>query len=160
MLQQSYLVVLINENSKRRYDYEKTISISLIVLLLALLALPAYAAETEPQSDIGLKFTHIWSMGASLNITSTGKAECEGFVNASSDEYTAVLTVTLQKSTGSGWTNLKSWEGSGSGHSGLIVGGNYFVGRGTYRVCVTANIYSSSGALLETASYYSVEKTY
>jgi len=99
-------------------------------------------------------------MGASLNITSAGKAECEGFVNAASDDYTAVLTVTLQKSTGSGWTNLKSWEGSGSGQSGLIVGGNYYVGRGTYRVCVTANIYSTSGALLETASYYSAEKTY
>jgi len=139
---------------------KKTISIFLAVFLVFSLALPAYAADAQPQSDVSLRFTHIWSLGAYLSISSAGKADCEGIVTASSDEYTAVLTVTLQKSTSSGWTNIKSWESSGSGQSGLIVGGSYYVARGTYRVCSTAKIYSSSGTLLETASYYSSEKTY
>lgn len=142
---------------------KKTISVILTATVLAVifLAIPAYAADDNglsTKSVILPQFTFIWSMSAGLNIDSTGKATCSGSVVPASDTYTAYLTVSLQKSTSSGWSTIKSW--TGSGYSGLIVEGYYYVTSGTYRVCSTAQIYSSTGALLETESFYSAVKTY
>ncbi len=141
----------------------KKIIIILAVFMVLLLPVTAFAEDTnnfETGNVITPMFKYIWSLSASLDINKWGKAECVGSVDASSDKYTAELTVSLQQYTGSSWKSIKSWSGSGSGQSGVIVGGYYYVGSGTYRVCSTAKIYNSSGDLLENESYCSAEKTY
>ncbi|NLH02305.1 MAG: hypothetical protein GX488_10540 [Clostridiales bacterium] len=141
---------------------KKTISICLALFLAIFMTVPAFAAGTgsyTAESVMSPKFTYIWSMSAGLDISSSGKARCSGSVDASSNSYTAELTVSLQKYTSSGWTTIKSWNGSGSGQ-GLIVENYYYVSNGTYRVCSMAKIYNSAGKLLETQSFYSAEETY
>jgi len=147
---------------KEVFIMKKTISIFLAMFLAILMTVPAFAADSggyTAESVMSPKFTYIWSISAGLDISSAGKALCAGSVDASSNSYTAELTVSLQKNTSSGWTTIKSWNGSGSGQ-GLIVENYYYVSKGTYRVCSTAKIYNSAGTLLETQSLYSAEKTY
>ncbi|MDO9534518.1 MAG: hypothetical protein Q7J85_04115 [Bacillota bacterium] len=142
---------------------KKLIIISLVSFILIFSAIPVYAAETaklSTESDIAPQFTAIWSMGAGLSIDSWGKAICSGFVTPQSNSYSSELTVSLQKSTGSGWSTIKSWSESGVGFAGVIIEGHHYVASGTYRVCSTAKIYNSSGTLLETESFYSAERTY
>lgn len=140
---------------------KKRISICLTILIVILLAVPAYAAETSSyttESVVSPQFTYIWQMSAGLGINSSGKAHCSGSVDVASI-YTSHLTVSLQKNTDGSWATIKSWTGTGAG-LGLIVEGDYYVSQGTYRVCTTAKVYNSSGTLLETESIYSTEKTY
>jgi len=143
---------------------KKTICAFLTVFTAFFMVVPAYAAVDKSsfkvESAIMPQFKYIWSISAGLGIDSAGKAHYSGSVDAASDSYTAYLTVSLQKQTSSGWSTVKSWSDSGSGQSGLTVEGYYYVGHGTYRVCSTAKIYSDSGDLLETASFFSAERTY
>ena len=99
-------------------------------------------------------------MSATLNINSSGKAQCGGTVNPSNNSYTSYLTVSLQQSTSGGWTTIKSWSGSGTGVAGVNLCNYWYVINGTYRVRTTASVYSSAGTLLETASLYSAIKIY
>lgn len=141
---------------------KKTISICLTVLMVFLLAVPAYAAETSNftvESVMSPQYTYIWLLSAGLGIDSAGQAHYSGSVDSASYTYNANLTVSLQKYTNNGWSTVKSWSDSGP-CQGLIVEGYYYVDRGRYRVCSTAQILSSTGTLLETASYYSAERTY
>ncbi|MEN6327567.1 MAG: hypothetical protein ABFD18_15355 [Syntrophomonas sp.] len=78
-----------------------------------------------------------------------------GLASAYDSSHTTRLTVGLQKSTGSGWSTIKSWSASATGISIAAVEENYYVVYGTYRVCATARIYNSSGTLLESKSLYS-----
>lgn len=118
-----------------------------------------YSVSTK-SGIISPQFTAILSMSAGLSINSSGKATCAGSVTPSNDTYTADMTVSLEKSTGNGWSTIKSWTGSGTGYFGVVIDAYYYVTSGTYRVCTTAKIYNSSGTLLETESFYSAERTY
>ena len=141
---------------------KKIISFCLIMCLSMLITVPIFAADASSYTTedmISPKFTHIWSISAGLDISPTGKARCSGSVDASSITGTPNLTISLQKSSGSGWKTIKSWTDSGPGQ-GLIIEKYYYVGYGTYRVCSTAKIYDSAGKLLETQSFYSAEETY
>ncbi|MDP4120309.1 MAG: hypothetical protein Q8876_04530 [Bacillota bacterium] len=141
---------------------KKTISICLAVLMVFLLSAPAYAADAkslEAESVVSPQYTHILLLIAGLGIDSAGKADCVGSVDSSSTSYKTSLTVSLQKYANSKWSTIKSWSDSGPGR-GLIVENYYYVGSGRYRVCSTAKVYNSSGTLLETASFYSQERTY
>ncbi len=141
---------------------KRVFSICLALLFTILMGVSAYAVDTASHAAKGMIspfFTYIWSISAGLDISSAGRACCSGSVDASSDSYTAELTVSLQKYAGSGWTTIKSWKGSGSGQ-GLIVENYYYVNNGRYRVCSTAKIYNTAGNLLETQSFYSAEVTY
>lgn len=134
---------------------KKFVSLCLSVILMAALVIPADAISPNSMSP---NFTYIWSLGSGLNISQSGKADCSGSVDASSNSYTAKLTITLQQSTSSGWKAIKSWSITGAGQ-GLIIEEYYYVNSGTYRVCSTAIIYGTAGQLLETESIYSPEQT-
>lgn len=142
---------------------KKLIIISLVSFILIFSAIPAYAADTaklSTEKEVAPRFIAILSMAAGLSINSWGKATCSGLVTPRDNSYTSDLTVSLQKSTGSGWSSIKSWSGSGVGFAGVIIEGHHYVTSGTYRVCSTAKVYDSSGTLLETQSFYSAERTY
>jgi hypothetical protein len=142
---------------------KKIIIISLVSIILIFSAFPVYAGDTAnpgTENKIAPRFTAILSMSAGLSIDSWGKATCSGFVTPQSNSYTSVLTVSLQKSTSSGWSTIKSWTGSGVGFAGVVIEGHHYVASGKYRVCSTAKVYDSSGTLLEMESFYSAERTY
>ncbi|WP_073082806.1 hypothetical protein [Sporobacter termitidis] len=145
---------------------KKTFGFALVLLLIAAFTLPVYAADETDQSvlsqDSIMKpaYTAIMSMAAGLSIDSLGKASCGGTVFPNNDTYTAYLTISLQKQTGSTWQQLTSWSSSGVGMGGVLLDGSYYVEHGTYRVCSAAFIYSAQGSLLESALYYSPIKTY
>lgn len=142
---------------------KRTISLCLTLLLVFIMSVPAFAEGTSNYgtgSTIQPNFTSIWSLSAGLSIDSSGQAHCTGSVTPASDSYTSYLTVSLQKYTGSGWSTVKSWSDSAAGQMGVIIDRYWYVTRGTYRVCSTAQIYNSAGSLLESEPYYSATKTY
>lgn len=142
---------------------KKIVNALVIVTLLFSLTIPVYAVNSEVSSSSGIvspQFIAIGQMSATLNINSSGKAQCGGTVNPSNNSYTSYLTVSLQQSTSGGWTTIKSWSGSGTGVAGVNLCNYWYVINGTYRVRTTASVYSSAGTLLETASLYSAIKIY
>jgi len=142
---------------------KKTVVTILVVCMLALTTTKAYAVSSTSFTDeniISPNYTYILLLSSGLDINSAGKAHCSGSVDASSNSYTAKLTVALQKYSNDSWQTIKSWSDSGSGQSNLIIEKYYYVANGTYRVCTTAKIYNSSGTLLENKSVYSDEEIY
>lgn len=142
---------------------KKIASVAVILIMLVSLTIPAYAVDLSTTSSSGIispQFTSIGQMSAGLNIDSSGKAQCSGTVTPSNNTYKSYLTVSLQQSTSGGWTTIKSWSGSGTGVAGVSLCNYWYVVNGTYRVCSTASIYSSTGTFLETESIYSAIKIY
>ena len=139
---------------------KKIFSATLLVIMVLSLPLSAYAANANTDKMMSPRFSYILSMSAGLEINSAGKAGCAGTVTPSSNTYTSDLTISLQQKTGTGWSTIKSWTDSGVGYAGVTLEGYWYVVHGTYRVCSTAKIYSSSGTLLETQLFYSAERIY
>lgn len=143
---------------------KKIICLLLIVFSVTFSAVPVYAADMadkqKTQETMGPLFTYIWTLTPGLGINSSGKAICIGDVTIYNNSYRTVLTVQLQKSTGSNWSPIKTWTGSGIGTTGVLIEEDYYVARGTYRVCVTSKVYDTSDKLLESQSLYSVTVTY
>lgn len=115
---------------------------------------PALPEGISPQ------FIHISIIAPDLSIGSSGRAVCSGVTRLYSSAQTVEVTVALQKSSQSGWTEVTAWSDKGPGLPGVTLERVYYVTRGTYRVCVTAKAYSETGILLETASSYSYTVTY
>ncbi len=76
--------------------------------MVFILSTPVYATNQTILKPDGAKFTYIWSMSAGLSINSAGKAVCVGSVDASSDDYTACITVTLQRKANNTWIDVMS----------------------------------------------------
>ena len=142
----------------------RILSMILVILIAVFSVTPVYAVDrtssVNTQEIITPMFTHIWILTPGLAINSSGKATSLGDVTIYNDSYSTVLTVQLQKSSGSYWSTIKTWTGSGTGITGVLIEEDYYVVRGTYRVCATAKVYDTSGKLLETQSVYSATVTY
>ncbi len=142
----------------------KIICMGILVLMTVFCAVPALAADgaenVGTQGVITPQFTYISLLNAGLWINSSGKATCVGHASAYDNSHTTKLTVQLQKSTGSGWSTIKSWSASSTGQSVAGIEEDYYVVHGTYRVCSTAKVYNASGNLLESKSAYSDTVTY
>lgn len=143
---------------------KRFICLGFVVLMAVFAATPAYAADvTENKATQGVltpQFTYISLLSPGLSINSSGKATCVGLASAYDNSHTTKLTVELQKSTGNGWSTIKTWSASATGISIASIEENYYVVHGTYRVCATAKIYNASGRLLESESLYSDTETY
>lgn len=142
----------------------KIICMGILVLMAVFCVIPAQAAggaeDTGVQGVITPRFTYISLLNAGLLINSSGKATCLGHASAYDSSHTTRLTVQLQKSTGSGWSAVKSWSASSTGQSVAGIEEDYYVVHGIYRVCSTAKVYNASGNLLESKSAYSDTVTY
>ncbi|NLL87249.1 MAG: hypothetical protein GX229_12285 [Syntrophomonadaceae bacterium] len=136
---------------------KKFISMSILAFMTVFLAVPAYAANGSPnagiQGVITPQYTYISTLTPGLEINSLGTATCVGIASAYDSSHTTKLTVELQKS--GGWSTIKSWSASSTGASLARIEEDYYVVRGTYRVCATAKVYNASGTLLESQSLYS-----
>lgn len=111
----------------------------------------AYAAQGNERIS-QTKMTSISSYKANLEISDDGIAKVYAIVIGKSGvEYTYVKA-SLQKKTSSGWSEVESWETSGT--SSAIVAKDYQVSSGTYRV--VANFTADS----ENETMTTANKTY
>jgi hypothetical protein len=156
----SFVVYISEDNDREVFLMRKIVGTGIVLFLLLFSAIPASAANPIAESEVTPQFTAIMHMSAGLSIDSWGKTTCSGSVTPQSNSYTSNLTVTLQKYTSNGWSNIKSWSVSGEGFIGANFEGYYYITSGTYRVRSTASIYNSSGVLLEAESFYSDERIY
>lgn len=115
---------------------------------------------TALSSTVSARYQYIDVLSVSLTINSSGLSNHGGYVMPSDSNTSTTLSVELQKKNGSSWDNEDSLSASGSGTRTVSKSGSKYVGRGTYRVVLTARVYSSSGTLLETQSVISHEVTY
>jgi hypothetical protein len=147
------------EDILRRFLFvKKFVCIGILVFMAVFLTVPAYADSTqnvEAQGVITPQFTYISVLTPGLSIDSLGTATCVGLASAYNSSHTTRLTVELQKSGAGGWSTIKSWSASSTGISLAKIEEDYYVVRGTYRVCATAKVYNASGTLLESQSLYS-----
>lgn len=125
------------------------ISLSLaLACIMTTLCIGASADEIEP------RYTGIYALSADLNVNSSGRADCYGYVKTRSG-YSADLTVELQRDG----RTIKSWSDSGSGT--ITISESYYVTSGhDYQVVVSANVYNAQGTLLEAPSTASIAVSY
>ncbi len=116
-------------------------------------------AFAEPIQPLYLEADRV---SVTLIIDSNGTATCRGTVTAKHNNTTTDITLSLKKSLdGKTWSNVKSWNDSGSGLLGASIEETYTVSEGyQYKVTVTGKIYSSSGNLLESVNKTSPVNTY
>jgi len=140
----------------------------LSVLVLSVLTLFSLGTAVQAQENgkpvtativVTPYFQYINMVGASLTISSSGKAVPFGYVNYLGN-YDSTIKIELQRQTGSGWTTVKSWSDdfTGAGTHGLEK--EYYVASGNvYRVVATATIKNGS-TVLETGTSTSSQVTY
>lgn len=129
---------------------KKHIKLAILLFLLAGLILAIFVTirAVEP------RYTGIFNISPTLNISTSGAASCYGAVMVRSG-YTADLTVELKQDG----TTIKTWTDSGSGS--IRVQGTYYVISGhDYVVTTTAIVYDSNNRVIETSSADSAERSY
>ncbi|SFR14626.1 hypothetical protein [Desulfoscipio geothermicus] len=91
---------------------KKFVCMGILFLMVIFSAVPVYAdAGTKKESQkavITPQFTYISMLNPGLSISSSGKATCVGIVTLYDDSHSVDLTVSLQKSTSSGWSTIKT----------------------------------------------------
>lgn len=104
-------------------------------------------------------YKYISVVGASINISNTGKAASSGYVYYVGN-YDSTLTIELQRLNGTSWSTVKSWSKSFSGEDLHSMEEVYYVTSGyTYRVKATATVKNGT-TVLETATSTSSEVAY
>lgn len=129
-----------------------------LVTLCMLISIASAAVPTEdPIQPLYIKITRL---STDFSVTSSGYADCYSKVTLDNTSDTAELTMELQRSSNqSNWETIKDWTISGKRTVELDKG--WYVASGYYyRIHITANVYTSSGSLVETASDDSVIARY
>ena len=132
----------------------------LFCLLLTASLLISSAFTSVQDEVLQPRYTNIRSLTASLEISKSGCASCYGKVVLTKSTDTVDLTMELQRSRDdTSWDTVKTWDTSGSGT--IYLDEDWYVTSGySYRVHVTAEVYSSNGTLVETAPTDSLTTSY
>ena len=124
---------------------------ALVVLLLAVSVLvgPVGAVNMNRQG-VQPYYVNLTKLSPDIDISGgTAACECTARSNASSDSI--YLSMSLQRHSDGGWTNVKSWATTGAGSASLYkttdVSSGYY-----YRVKASAMVYNADGTLVETAN--------
>lgn len=130
-------------------------SILCILVILCVLVSTASATVSD-EEQIQPYFIRIASLSTSFSVSSAGYADCYGEVEMHNTTDTAELTMELQRSSDkSNWETIKDWTNSGKCTVELDKG--WYVASGYYyRIHITADVYSSSGSLVDSATKDSV----
>lgn len=139
----------------------RVFSILFVAILLTsmLILVPAEAADPPSGDGVALCNIGIGLLTAALSIDGNGKASCDGFVRARTATNKVYITMTLQRSSGDSWEDVRSWSTSGT-PSAALAKERYVVSGYSYRVKVTASVYTSSGSFIEQKTVYSGDKSY
>ena len=110
------------------------------------------------QEEVTTRYEIISVITASLNISTSGRADCSASVRVPSG-YKVELTAELQQKDGSKWETIHDWEASGSNR--ISVSGPWYVMPGySYRLKVTATTYDSNDNFVEAPVEYSNVEEY
>lgn len=125
-----------------------------VALPLALVCLVMTMCIGASATEISPRYVGIYQLHANLNISSSGRANCYGYV-AIQDDYSVDLTVELQRDG----RTIKSWSDSGS--DTISISEPYYVTPDhDYQVVVSADVYNSQGRLVDTPSTESIVISY
>mgnify|MGYP001056177724 CR=1 FL=1 len=131
------------------------------VLLSSCLAPGVFALDEQHaivQEEVTTRYEIISVITASLNISTSGRADCSASVRVPSG-YKVELTAELQQKDGSKWKTIHDWEASGSNR--ISVSGPWYVMPGySYRLKVTATTYDSNDNFVEAPVEYSNVEEY
>lgn len=131
------------------------------VLLSSCLAPGVFALDEQHaivQEEVTTRYEIISVITASLNISTSGRADCSASVRVPSG-YKVELTAELQQKDGSKWETIHDWEASGSNR--ISVSGPWYVMPGySYRLKVTATTYDSNDNFVEASVEYSNVEEY
>ena len=131
--------------------------ISLVLLLTSMLVVPASA--TDENSTISPRYVNISVFYASVGVNGSGKASCYGDVTTANSTHKVYLDITLQRYKDGYWSNVKSWDTSGTG--GATLDKSWYVTSGYYyRTAATATVYTSGGSYVEGVTIYSQSDYY
>lgn len=130
-------------------------SILCILVILSVLV-SAASATVSDEDQIQPYYIRISSISTDFSVSSSGYADCYGQVELYNTTDTAELTMELQRSSDqSNWETIKDWSASGKCvvelDKGWYVASGYY-----YRIHITANVYTSSGSLGDSATADSV----
>lgn len=122
---------------------KKWITMVLAVVLVGMLALPALAVQVQP------RWTESARIGGNFDISASGTASFK--VNTQADGANKiVMSVKLQKDTGSGWKNVKTWSATSNSRA-VSKSGSQVVKKGAeYQLVISSDVYVG-GSLVETA---------
>lgn len=131
------------------------------VLLSSCLAPGVFALDEQHaivQEEVTTRYEIISVITASLNISTSGRADCSASVRVPSGNKVE-LTAELQQKDGSKWETIHDWEASGSNR--ISVSGPWYVMPGySYRLKVTATTYDSNDNFVEAPVEYSNVEEY
>ena len=131
------------------------------VLLSSCLAPGVFALDEQHaivQEEVTTRYEIISVITASLNISTSGRADCSASVRVPSG-YKVELTAELQQKDGSKWETIHDWEASGNNR--ISVSGPWYVMPGySYRLKVTATTYDSNDNFVEAPVEYSNVEEY
>ena len=144
----------------------KKILVSVLCFLLALgfiapsaIARPLDEPPVEPIAELRershqLEFLRILLFEVDLSISSNGLSTSFSRVRLANLSDTATLTMELQRQNGNSWSRVNSWSTNGS--VSVSIARNWNVPSGnSYRVMATAQVFNSSGRLVETVIAHS-----
>lgn len=143
------------------------------LVLVAGLAYPVHAAEAQAtqegaemnipavasMSGIGARWVGTSYVSHGVSIDKSGKSVTSVAYHLYNSKHTVKLSVTLQKLSGSSFSDYANpWSDSGTGN--CLFSKTYYVTKGTYRVKTVGMIYDANGKYVETVTLYSLTQTY
>ena len=130
--------------------------VSLLLVLLLLLPCVSVSAESLANGKlytVSPRAKELTSWGADLSPAGAGTYIFSGSARANST-VTISVTVTLQRAnSSSGWDDMATLTDSGTSYAGCS--GQRYLSSGTYRTETVANVYSTSGAFIESVTVHS-----
>lgn len=125
--------------------------IAVLVLSLVVGMVPAAAAQTNDESEIQPCYIDLFAVAANINISTAGKATCEGYATTYNSTDEIRMTLYLQRLEDGKWVTIKYWNGKG--HDTLMMEAYRYVVPGYYYHTLTmVSIYDSAGKYIEGAS--------
>lgn len=142
---------------------KKIVPLVLAFLLIFAGNAPVYADSSSSGNGINggqqVNYVYLSAIGSGLSINTSGYATCSGYLILLED-YNSSLTLTLQRSNGSGWSDVTSWSQSFTSMGSHSMQKGYYVSSGySYRVLTTAKVINGS-TVIETASVSSPIQQY
>lgn len=101
-----------------------------------------------PSNAVEPRYVGLWELSASLSISDSGKATCGGSCKIRLG-YSADLTIELEQRTGSTWETICTWTEDGA--KSFFEKTVYVVSGYDYRLTVSADVYNSSGTIIESS---------
>lgn len=120
----------------------------LLVVVCALMIVTPVVSLAAGTGDTGIspRYSYTWSVGAGLNISSSGNAKCKGDVRVYDSSSTISMKVSLYQKIDGSWERITSWYDSCTGSSWLEISKNYQLTEyGTYKVLVTGTVTAAGG---------------